>query len=95
MQDALADDMDAEVAGFDDPGVDRPDGDLECIVPTHRHCPAVEPQVVVDERSHRLVPGEGDPLQIVRLPLVPTGGRDEVDDRRDRSLYHGDRLQPG
>ena len=81
VQDALADDVEAEVAGLDDPSVDRPDGDLVRVTAADRHRPVRELEVVLDERSQRLVPGEVDAVEVVRLPLVPVGGRDEVDDR--------------
>ncbi len=94
VQDALADDVEPEVTGLDDPGVDRPDGDLVGIAAADRHRPAVELEVVVDERPQRLVPREGDAMEIVRLALVPAGGRDEVDDRRNTPSLHDDGLEP-
>ena len=82
MEDPLADDVEAEVPGLDHAGVDRPDRDLVGVVALHRHGPAGEIEVVVDERPQRLVPLEADAVEVERLPLVPAGRRSEVDDRR-------------
>src|SRR5439155_8803598 len=49
MEDAVADDVKAEVTGFDYAGVDRSDRDLVRVMPPDRHGPALEPGVVVDE----------------------------------------------
>ena len=75
VQDPLADDVEAEVAGLDHAGVDRPYRDLVRVVAADRDGPAVEHEVVVDERTQRLVAGEVDAVQVVGLPLVPAGGR--------------------
>ena len=82
VEDAIADDVEAEVPGLDHARVDRADGDLVRVVTRDGDGPAVEPKVVVDERAERLVAGEVDAVEVVRLPLVPAGRGDEVDDRR-------------
>ncbi len=50
--------------------------------------------VVIDERPQRLVPVEADAVEVVRLALVPAGGRGEVDDRRHRVVLGGNALDP-
>ena len=94
VEDPVADDVEAEVAGLDHAGVDRPDGDLVRVVAAHRHRPVGELEVVVDERAQRLVAVEADAVEVVRLALVPAGGGREVDDRRRRSLARRGRLEP-
>ena len=84
VEDALADDVEAEVPRLDHPGVDRADRDLEGPLPRHRHGPARGLPGVVDERSQRVTALELDPLEVVGLALVPVGGREQVDDRGDR-----------
>ena len=92
VEDAVADEVEAKVARLDDAGVDRADGELVDVVAADRH-PALERRVVVDERPQRLVSGEADPLQVVRLALVPAGRGSEIDDRGDDSLLGGNGLQ--
>ncbi len=84
VQDQVADDVEAEVAGLDHAGVDRPDRDLVRIGPAHGRRESAEGHVVVDERPERLVAVEADAVEVVCLALVPAGGRSEVDDRRHR-----------
>ena len=50
MEDLLADEVEAEVPGLDDPCVDRPDRHLVRVVSSHCDRPAREVEVVVDER---------------------------------------------
>ena len=79
VEDAFADDVEAEVAGLDHAGVDRADGDLVASSPWTG---TVQPRaVVVDERAQRLVAVE-HAVESWGLALVPAGGRHEVDDRR-------------
>ena len=82
--------------GLDHAGVDRPDGDLVGVVAAHAaRSSASSVEVVVDERPQRLVAVEADAVEVVRLALVPVGGRGEVDDRGHGALVGGDRLEPG
>ena len=92
VEDAVADEMEAEVAGLDDAGVDRPDCELVDVVAAHWH-PALERRVVVEERPQGLVASKADPMQVVGFALVPAGGWREVDDRGDDSLLDGNALQ--
>ena len=69
MEDPVADDVEAEVAGLDHAGVDRPDRDLVGVVAAHRHRPARELEVVVDQRAQRLVAVEAR-RRTGRLPRV-------------------------
>ena len=92
VEDAVADDVEAEVARLDHAGVDRADRDLVGVVAVHGHGPALESQVVVGERAQRLVSVEDHAVQVVRLALVPAGGGREVDDRRHRAVCDPDRL---
>ena len=73
VEDAVADDVEAEVPRLDDAGVDRADGDLVGVVPVNRDRPAAELEVVVDERPQRLVAVEADAVEVGRLALVPAG----------------------
>ena len=51
MEDQVADDVEAEVAGFDDACVDRADRDLVGVVAAHRHRPGGEIEIVLDQRA--------------------------------------------
>ncbi len=82
QQDPLADDVEAEVAGLDHPGVDRPDGDVVGALAANRDGPGLGLRRVGDQRAQRLVALERDPVQVVRLALVPVGGGDQVDQGR-------------
>ena len=93
LENAVADDVKAEVAGLDHAGVDRTDGDLEGVVAAERH-PAVSRGSVVDERPQRLVTGEAYSLEVVRLALVPAGGGREIDDRRRSPFLGGHGFEP-
>ena len=81
VEDPVADDAEAEVAGLDHAGVDRPDRDVVRVVAAHADRPAVEREVVVDERPQRLVAVEADAVEVVRLALVPArgGARSTID----------------
>ncbi len=93
VEDPVADDVEAEVARLDHAGVDRPDRDLIRIGASDRNRPPRELEIVLDERPQRLVPGEADSLQIVRLALVPAGRGSEIDDRGGDSLLCGNGLE--
>ena len=82
VEDPLADDVEAEVAGLDDAGVDRADRDLIDVLAAYGHRPVGEHRIVLDEWPQRLVAVEVDAVEIVCLALVPVGGRGEIDDRR-------------
>ena len=75
VEDPVAHDVEAEVPRLDHARVDRPDRDLVGVHSRDRHGPAAEVGVVVDERPQRLVAGEADAVEIVRLALVPARGR--------------------
>ena len=92
VQDAVADDVEAEVAGLDHAGVDRADGDLVGVVAVDGHGPARELGRVLDERAQRLVAVEDDAVQVVGLALGPLRGRREVDDARHAPVAGGDAL---
>ena len=49
VEDQVADDVEAKVAGLDHAGVDRADRDLVGVVAAHRHGPGGEIEVVVDQ----------------------------------------------
>ncbi len=83
VQDAIADDVEAEVAGLDHAGVDRADGDLVGVVAGDGHRPARELARVIDERAQRLVAVEAHAVEVVRLALGPLRGGCEVDEARD------------
>ena len=85
-EDALADDVEAKVAGLDDARVDRADGDLVHALAMHGDHPRGRVLRVRDERAQRLVAVEVQPMEVVRLALVPIGGRQEVDDRRHAAI---------
>ena len=89
VEDAVADDVEAEVARLDHARVDRPDRDLVGVVAAHGHRPAVERGFVVDERPQRLVAVEADAVEVGRLALVPAGRRGEVDDRGHGAVLDG------
>ena len=56
VEDPVADDVEAEVAGLDHAGVDRPDRDLVRVVAAHAaRSSGRAVEVVVDERPQRLV----------------------------------------
>ena len=82
VQDQVTDDVEAEVAGLDHAGVDRPDRDLIRIGP-RRLWRIGEGHFVVDERPQRLVAVEPHAVKVMGFALVPSGGRGEVDDRRN------------
>ena len=86
VQDAIADDVEAEVPRFDHARVDRADRDLVGVGSGDRHRPAREVGRVLDQRAQRLVAVEGDALQVVRLALGPLRRRREVDDARCASV---------
>ena len=60
-----------------------------------RHGPRREVGIVVDERPQRLVSVEADAVEVVRLALVPAGGRREVDDRGHRAVAGRRRSRSG
>ena len=94
LEDQIADDVEAEVAGLDHPGVDRPDRDLVRVVAVHGHGPGGEAGVVIDERTERLVAGERHAVEVEGLALVPARGRD-VDERHRFPVGRRERLEPG
>ncbi len=85
--------MEAEVPGLDHPGVDRPDRDL-----VRRRRRALAPSSAASAGSWLTSgrsgswPPNADAVQVVRLALVPAGGRREVDDRSDDALVDRDAL---
>ena len=93
VEDPVPDDVEAEVAGLDHAGVDRPDRHLVRVLAAHGNHPVGEHEVVVDQRPKRLVAVEADPVEVVRLPFVPPRGGRDVDDRRRRSSLGADRLE--
>ena len=94
VEDLLADEVEAEVPRLDHACVDRPDRHLVRISALHRHRPASDVEIVVDERSQRLVAVEAHAVQVVRLALVPVRGGDQVDDRRHGAGHRLDGLEP-
>ena len=94
VEDAVADDMEAEVTRLDHAGMDWPDRDLIGVVPVHGHRPRTEIEVVVDERAQRLMTVEDHAVKIGRLALVPVRRRDEVDDRGDVAVHDLGALEP-
>ena len=82
-EDALADDVEAEVPGLDHAGVDRADGDLVHAVAAHGSHPLRGVVGVRCEGAHRLVAGELEAVEVVGLALIPARGLDEVDDALD------------
>ena len=90
VEDLLADEVEAEVPRLDDPGVNRSDRDLVGVSALHRHRPARDVEVVLDEWSKRLVTVEAHAVEVVRLSLVPARRGDDVDDRR-HGTCHGRR----
>ena len=73
VEDSFADDVEAEVPGFDHAGVDRADGDLVGVFPMHGSGPVGQDGVVVDEWAERFVTLESGAVEVVCLPLVPSG----------------------
>ena len=86
VEDLLAHEVEAEVPRLDHAGVDRPHRHLVRIAALHRHRPARDVEVVLDEWAHRLVAVEANAVEVVRLPLVPVRRGDEVDDRRNGAV---------
>src|SRR5258708_40343884 len=95
MEDPVADDMESEVPGLDHTRVDRPDSNLVRIMAADRHRPVLNYGVVVDERSHWLVPGEVDPVQVMGFAFAPAGCRCDVDDGRGLQADRLRSLEPG
>ena len=89
VQDPLADDVEAEVAGLDDAGVDRADRDLMGVVADDGHGPGRQVVGVVEQRPQRLVAGEAQTVEVVGLALVPARAGHEVDDRLDACAPRG------
>ena len=71
VQDALADDVEAEVPGLDDARVDRADRDVVGVVAVDRDGPRGRVGRVRQQRPQRLVAGEAHAVAVVRLALVP------------------------
>ena len=94
MEDPVADDVEAEVAGLDYAGVDRADRDLVGVVAAHGDGPVRKVEVVVDEWSQRLVPIEADAVQVVCLALVPARSGGDVDDCRRDAVIGARRDEP-
>ena len=86
VQYPIADDVESEVPGLDDAGVDRSDRHLVRVVPAHRHGPRFERRRVVEQRPKRFVPSEAHAVEVVCFAFVPTHRRREVDDRRDAAF---------
>ena len=81
VEDAFADEVEAEVPGLDHAGMDGADGDLVGVVAADGDCPGVELEVVADERSQRLVAVEADAVEVAPLRSSQSA-RAMVDDRR-------------
>ena len=79
MQDPLADDVEAEVPGLDDAGVDRADRDLVDAVPVDRRGPGRRSCGWATSARSGSWPAKREAVQVVRLALVPVRGRHEVD----------------
>src|SRR5581483_1805728 len=94
VEDPVADDVEAEMPGFDHAGVDRSDRDLVGVMAVDGHRPAREVEVVIDERTQRHVAVEGDPAEVGRLALVPRCRGHEVDDRGHTPLDALDARRP-
>ena len=82
-EDALADDVKAEVPGLDDPGVDRADSDLVDAVAGDRCHPQLGVLGMGCERAQRRVSRELQAVEVVGLALIPSGGLHEIDRRFD------------
>ena len=94
VEDPLADQVEAEVPRLDHACVDRANGNLVGVATLHRHRPAADVEIVLDERTERLVTVERNGVEVVRLPLVPVRRGDEVDDRRHDARDGLDCLDP-
>src|SRR5260370_12272743 len=70
--------MKAEVAGLDDAGVDRSNGNLVRVASSHAGRPTLQLLGVRGERPGLAV-GEYDAAEFGRLALIPVGGRHQVD----------------
>ena len=81
MQNPVAHDVEAEVSRLDHARVDRPHRYLVGVPSADRHGPAAEVGVVIDEWPDRIVAGEANAMEIVRLALIPARGSRQVDDR--------------
>ena len=90
MQDQVADDVEAKVAGLDHAGVDRAYRDLVGVVAAHRNGPGGEIEVVVDQWTRRLVTVEAHAVEVRGLTFVPVRSRGEIDDRRHASADYRD-----
>ena len=82
-EDALSDDVEAEVPGLDDAGVDRPNRDLVDALSADGSHPLRGVLGVRCERAHRRVAGKREAVEVVGLALIPARGLDEVDDALD------------
>ena len=89
VQDAIADDMQPEVARFDHAGMDRADRDLVGVGAVQWHGPGGELARVVDQRAHRLVPVELHAVEIVRLALRPLRSGCKIDEARGAPVADG------
>ena len=89
VQDALAHDGEAEVAGLDHAGVDRPDRDLMGVVALRGNRPCLRCRGMLQQSSQWLVPVKAQTVGVVCLALVPAGWDEQVDERVDRPRGHG------
>ena len=86
VQNAIADHVQAEVAGLDHAGMDRADRDLVGVRAVDGDSPGREVAGVVGERAQGLVAVEAHAVQIVGLPFGPFRGRADVDDGRGMAV---------
>ena len=89
MQDALADDREAEVTGLDHAGVDRADRDLVGVVARDGDRPCLRVGGMVEQWAHGLMPVEAHAVAVVRLALVLTGRGEQIDHRVDHPSGRG------
>ncbi len=84
-EDALSDDMKAEVSGLDHTRVHGPNSDLVNALARDSCHPRCRILGVRRERAQRRVSAELKPIKIVGLALVPRRRLDQVDDRLNRT----------
>ena len=83
-EDALSDDVEAEVPGLDDAGVDRADRDLVDAVAAARGSSTARGRSGCAARARiGEWPANVEAVEVVGLALIPVGGLDEVDDALD------------
>jgi hypothetical protein len=84
-EDALSDDVEAEVSGLDDAGVNWANCHLVHIVSAHGSHPLRRVVGVRCEGAHRRVAGKREAVEVMGLALIPACGLDEIDDALDRA----------